>query len=68
MGESPRDFPIELRRIPLGVERAQLSTKQRSGGAPQAEADRQPFSGRFLPQDLSHDVIDHFNPVCRLRS
>jgi hypothetical protein len=63
MGESPRDFPIEVRCIPLGVKRAQLSTKQRSGGAPQAEADRQPFSRRFLPQDLSHDVVDHFDPV-----
>jgi len=44
------------------METAQDGDQQMSGGTPQAERNLEPLQGRFLPEDIPHDVIDDFHP------
>jgi hypothetical protein len=63
MRQSPCDFPIEICRIPFGMERSQLASQEFSRRTPQTESDGQPFCLRLASQDFGHRIIEDFYAV-----
>jgi hypothetical protein len=62
MRESPGNLTIDVPLVPLRVFCRKLRPQTLPGRPPKTKRDSDPLCRRFPAENVSHDLIDHFNP------